>query len=666
MIHFDVLEKHEEILKENEECFRVLEWINEMNSKPLILESIDTYGQSHQEHMINEMSELVKDNKELKKQYDASKSALDSAISLNKKLRKQLDAYSNKENVSGSSHSPGLDKKAIDLEAIKKENKGLEERLEKLQSQNKRKIKEYLESLEEPVDLDQLGKSFRGLTEEYKDAIKQFHEEKKTLIQDINAQNDEYALLIKDNFRQKKKKLEMKNEIEALNNLIQNNSKLKDDIQKANDDFSKIIDKDMASLNDDMKENQELLDTQNGEISELKKDHVKCTIKIENLKQELINLDTSKEYKKLEDALEQLENAHDERVQAGVEKAEETKVSGGHGEFVVEIEETVGAGFRSQRDKEIEDLQKLIRKAEDEIIDMLDFQMQVEQNKNSIKRKTALSESLTQDIEELKKKVDNIKLELQDLFIEHEDAENEREEKETKVVGQETLLRQLETTLRDLRNRLQSYQGLTIEGFTDAEILELREILDKINKKIESYKNKQRKEDEYFAIRKNELLDKEKYIIELRKKLRDLGPEDHLLARPDNVHIDVVDELDKMMLDYIRKWNCNVPITRMGSGYYLFGTRKIYAKILNGKLVIRVGGGYMIITEFLDQYSEVELNKIDRLMEKEKVSRYEDISIVIQHLKPIWDEKERSLKRRKKSNPRVVSSIQGPPMTKLS
>jgi TfoX/Sxy family transcriptional regulator of competence genes len=45
--------------------------------------------------------------------------------------------------------------------------------------------------------------------------------------------------------------------------------------------------------------------------------------------------------------------------------------------------------------------------------------------------------------------------------------------------------------------------------------------------------------------------------------------------------------------------NCPVPIKRLGGGYYLFGTKKIYAKILNGRLVIRVGGGYMVIDEFI-------------------------------------------------------------------
>jgi hypothetical protein len=50
-----------------------------------------------------------------------------------------------------------------------------------------------------------------------------------------------------------------------------------------------------------------------------------------------------------------------------------------------------------------------------------------------------------------------------------------------------------------------------------------------------------------------------------------------------------------------------VPIKRLGNGYYYFGTRKIFAKIMNGKLVIRVGGGYMVIEEFIANYADQEL-----------------------------------------------------------
>jgi len=56
----------------------------------------------------------------------------------------------------------------------------------------------------------------------------------------------------------------------------------------------------------------------------------------------------------------------------------------------------------------------------------------------------------------------------------------------------------------------------------------------------------------------------------------------------------------------------------MGGGYYMFGTKKIYAKILNNKLVIRVGGGYMAIGEFVATYQEVELKKVNALPEEQR------------------------------------------------
>lgn len=48
----------------------------------------------------------------------------------------------------------------------------------------------------------------------------------------------------------------------------------------------------------------------------------------------------------------------------------------------------------------------------------------------------------------------------------------------------------------------------------------------------------------------------------------------------------------------------------------MFGTKKIYAKILNGKLVIRVGGGFMIIEEFIATYAEAEMNKINKMTDE--------------------------------------------------
>jgi len=77
------------------------------------------------------------------------------------------------------------------------------------------------------------------------------------------------------------------------------------------------------------------------------------------------------------------------------------------------------------------------------------------------------------------------------------------------------------------------------------------------------------------------------------------------------------DAVDKMLAEYLNQFGTRVPIKRLGKGFYLFGTKKIYAKIMNGRLVVRVGGGYMVIDEFVATYEEPELTKLYKLAERE-------------------------------------------------
>ena len=82
------------------------------------------------------------------------------------------------------------------------------------------------------------------------------------------------------------------------------------------------------------------------------------------------------------------------------------------------------------------------------------------------------------------------------------------------------------------------------------------------------------------------------------------------------------DMVDEFLAKYINLMQCAVPIKRLGNGYYLFGTRKIFAKIMNGKLVIRVGGGYMTIEEFIATYADQEVNRC-KLLEAQQALNQE-------------------------------------------
>jgi hypothetical protein len=68
------------------------------------------------------------------------------------------------------------------------------------------------------------------------------------------------------------------------------------------------------------------------------------------------------------------------------------------------------------------------------------------------------------------------------------------------------------------------------------------------------------------------------------------------------------DPIDEMMAKYINEYPYYVPVERLAEGHYMVGSKKVYAKIMNGKLIIRVGGGYMTIDEFLQHYEQEMAN----------------------------------------------------------
>ena len=51
---------------------------------------------------------------------------------------------------------------------------------------------------------------------------------------------------------------------------------------------------------------------------------------------------------------------------------------------------------------------------------------------------------------------------------------------------------------------------------------------------------------------------------------------------------------------------------RESSGVYEFGSKRVRVEVQRDKITIKVGGGYLSIDEFLDQYTPDELAKLER------------------------------------------------------
>ena len=51
---------------------------------------------------------------------------------------------------------------------------------------------------------------------------------------------------------------------------------------------------------------------------------------------------------------------------------------------------------------------------------------------------------------------------------------------------------------------------------------------------------------------------------------------------------------------------------RESEGVYEFGSKRIYVVIHKGHIKIKVGGGFLSIDEFLDHFTPVELERLER------------------------------------------------------
>ena len=76
------------------------------------------------------------------------------------------------------------------------------------------------------------------------------------------------------------------------------------------------------------------------------------------------------------------------------------------------------------------------------------------------------------------------------------------------------------------------------------------------------------------------------------------------------------DVVDKKLAEYINNYHdqqkLKIMFMRESSGVYEFGTKRILVKVERDKILIKVGGGFLSIDEFLDQYTPEELSKIER------------------------------------------------------
>ena len=72
------------------------------------------------------------------------------------------------------------------------------------------------------------------------------------------------------------------------------------------------------------------------------------------------------------------------------------------------------------------------------------------------------------------------------------------------------------------------------------------------------------------------------------------------------------DPVDVAVALFVNNWPgpLKIPFVRESQGSYKFGFKRVSVDLKNGMLVIRIGGGCMLIGEFVEIYTQRQLEKI--------------------------------------------------------
>jgi hypothetical protein len=159
----------------------------------------------------------------------------------------------------------------------------------------------------------------------------------------------------------------------------------------------------------------------------------------------------------------------------------------------------------------------------------------------------------------------------------------------------------------------------SIEHYNE-DILRLQVTHDQLTEEITQLENlDQLRQDE---INQQDLkMKKYAYAIKWLKEQRDAqcdthGAKVHADTKQDRYRAMPGDKVDEMISDYIHaNLRQKVQFDRIGLGWYLFGTRRVFARINAGKLVIRVAGGWESLHAFVERHTEEELHKTQKQIE---------------------------------------------------
>lgn len=256
-------------------------------------------------------------------------------------------------------------------------------------------------------------------------------------------------------------------------------------------------------------------------------------------------------------------------------------------------------GLQDQRDSILKDLAK-----------MKDYNTQLigqlENLEKEIIEKSRDSESLDRRNKDELLKLQRKNREQEDLINELKNKVNGYRKDNIELKNHITTLEQLLCVKEDVYGQLQTANERLTARQADCD--SLRSQTDANSKVIEQMNDKIYETEKCLIYLKNVVADKEDYVVNLKKMILEMKDKA-------SIYIPVSDDIvDKRIAEWINSSNDPNKLTKLfireRDGVYQFGSKRIYIKIENDKVFIRVGGGFLTLEEFLRIHVPIELEKM--------------------------------------------------------
>ena len=279
--------------------------------------------------------------------------------------------------------------------------------------------------------------------------------------------------------------------------------------------------------------------------------------------------------------------------------------------------------------KRIDELTSEVAQLKDRLVILDEIKQQRDQLQANLKKYQESRDQLHRDIENLKQEYHQLTLKDQQhfdqLIAERKQIELTLKTRETTITEHTITIKRLETHRNELEQVIDSLND-KLEALKDikAQFTGAQAVIAEITAEKDKLRQELNTAGDFMLDLEQKVHKANNTSLELLRQLKDAESEidalkEYIIELKSRVAVYIPvreDDVDKRLAEYINNYpdrsKLKIMFMRESEGIYLFGTRKIYVRVEQGKIIIRVGGGYLTIDEFLDIYTPVELERLER------------------------------------------------------